>query len=355
MRASVFVVVAMSFALPCMVASTLVASADEGSPTPSGRVDPRVRPPSGVLRHVDAPTASPAPATAHRAKELVVLVGGYQSCACPDDGTFDPLRARLEAIPDIDVVRFGADPRFPYDTFGAIEPSALNLRDQIRAVADQYTAVHIVTHSMGGVVADRAFADGLSRDDGVVTYVSWSAPHDGSDAARGLEIARLVTGAGDGAFREGLLWLQMESNSPAVRDLARVRAAAPPDGVVRLDLREASDVLVTARDARDPGVPSRTLTGAAEGHGGILTDPQALDLTMRTIETRRVPPDDRARALRAAADAESARVGDLVILAVCALALTACVAGILGHNTLVSRVAVGLKEFVPRAARKPCP
>src|SRR5258706_2994250 len=315
MRASVFVVAAMSFALPCMVASALVASADEGSPTPSGQVDPRIRPPSGVLRHVDAPTAMSAPATAYRATELVVLVGGYQSCACPDDKTFDRLRERLATIPDVDVVRFGADPRFPYDTFGAIESSALNLRDQIRSVADQYTAVHLVTHSMGGVVADRAFSDGLSRADGVVTYISWSAPHDGSEAARGLEIARLVTGAGDGAFRQGLLWLQMQSNAPAVSDLSRVRSCAPPEGVVRLDRRRASDVLVTERDARDPGVASRILTGAVvEGHGGILADPQALDLTMRTIETRRVPPDDRARALQKAADAESKSVSDLVLL-----------------------------------------
>jgi hypothetical protein len=355
MRASVFVVVAMSLALPFIAAPTLVASADEGSPTPSGRVDPRIRPPSGVLRHVDAPTATPVSGRASGGKELVVLVGGYQSCACPDDGTFDPLRARLATVPDVDVVRFGADPRFPYDTFGAIEPSAINLRDQIRSVSDRYTAVHIVTHSMGGVVADRAFSNGLSRDDGVVTYVSWSAPHDGSDAARGLALARLVNGAGDGVVREGLLWLRMESDSPAVRDLARARAVAPPAGVVRLDLREATDVLVTARDARDPGVPTRVLTGAAEGHGGILSDPQALDLTMRTIETRRIPPDQRSRALQAAAAAESERVGDVVLVAICVFALTACLAGLLGHSALVSRIADGLRGFIPRATRKPCP
>ena len=355
MRAGVFLVAAMSFALPFMAASTLVVSADEGSPAPPGPVNPRIRPPSGVLRHVDAPTASPVLGVAHRGRELVVLVGGYQSCACPDDGTFDRLRDRLSALPDVDVVRFGADPHFPYDTFGAIEPSAVNLRDQIRSVADQYTAVHIVTHSMGGVVADHAFSDGLSRADGVVTYVSWSGPHDGSDAARGLGIARLVTGTGDGAFREGLLWLKMEPDSPAVQDLARVRSVAPPDGVVRLDLREASDVLVTERDARDPGVPSRIILGAVEGHGGILSDPQALDLTVRTIETRRVPPDDRSLALRAAANETSERVGDLVLRAVCVLAFTACLAGLLGHNKLMSRVAEGLKEFIPRAARKPCP
>lgn len=355
MRTSAFLIAAMSLALPCMVASAFVASADQGSPAPPGRVSPRVRPPSAVLRHADAPIdAGPLGSTPAR-EELVVLVGGYQSCACPDDGTFDALRARVGATPGLVVVRFGDDPRFPYDTFGPIEPSAINLRDEIRSMSDQYAAVHIVTHSMGGVVADRAFSEGLSRGDGVVTYVSWSAPHDGSDAARGVEVARLVTGAGDGAFREGLLWLRMESDSPAVHDLARVRAPAPPDGVVRLDLREATDVLVTARDARDPGVPSRILTGAVEGHGGILSDPQALDLTMRTIEARRVPPDERSRALQAAAADESERVGDLVLVAVCALTLAACLAGVFGHTSLVPRVTDGLTAFVPRAARKPCP
>src|SRR5260221_13231850 len=95
MRASVFVVAAMSFALPCMVASALVASADEGSPTPSGQVDPRIRPPSGVLRHVDAPTAGPVFTSAPRAKELGVFVGGYQSCAGPAGGTFGPRSRHL--------------------------------------------------------------------------------------------------------------------------------------------------------------------------------------------------------------------------------------------------------------------
>jgi hypothetical protein len=258
-------------------------------------------------------------------------------------------------MPDTTVVRFGADPRFPYDTYGPIEPSAINLRDQIRALSGQYDAVHVVTHSMGGVVADRAFADGLSHADGVVTYVSWAAPHDGSDAARALGVARFVTSTNDGMLRESLLWLRMESDSPAVRDLARTRAARPPDGVVRLDLREATDILVTARDARDPGVASRILTGAAEGHGGILTDPQAIDLTMRTIATRRVPPDERSHALQVAASEESDRIGSLVLVAVCALAVAACAAVVLGHTGGASRFVEGLAAFLPRAARKPCP
>src|SRR4029079_5024133 len=98
-----------------------------------------------------------------------------------------------------------------------------------------------------------------------------------------------------------LLFLQMESDSAAVRDLARARPVPPPPGVTRLDLREAADVLVTARDARDPGVTSRILTRGIEGHGDILKDPEALDQTMRTIETRRGPTEDRLRVFLAGA------------------------------------------------------
>jgi hypothetical protein len=306
-----------------------------------------------VLRHVDAPTASAVALT--NGGELVVLVGGYQSCACPDDGTFNGLRSRLATVPGITVVRFGQDPRFPYDTYGSIDRSAIALRDQIRALTSQYAGVHIVTHSMGGVVADRALANGLSRADGLVTYISWSAPHDGSDAARGIALARTVAGGPDGALREGLLWLRMEPDSPAVRDLARVRASAAPQGIVRLDLREATDVLVTASDARDPGVPSRVLTGAMEGHGGILTDPEALDLTARTIATRRVPPDERSLALRAAAAASSDHFGDAALLAVCVLVAAACLAAVVGRTPMATPYLDALRALLPRAKRQGCP
>jgi hypothetical protein len=353
MHSSVFLVAFVSAVLPFTAAMTLVASADEGSPTAPASASPRVRPPTGVLRHVDAPTASPG--TESTSKELVVLVGGYQSCACPDDGTFDALRRQLATMPGLTVVRFGEDPRFPYDTYGPIDPSAASLRDEIRFYAPGYSGVHIVTHSMGGVVADRAFANGLSRADGVVTYVSWSAPHDGSDAARGIELARKITATFEPALRDGLLKLQMDPDSAAVRDLARTRATAVPAGVIRLDLRQASDVLVTAREARDPGVPSRDLVGGWDGHGGILTDTTAIDLTMRTIASRRVPPDDRALALQVVAAVESDWAGQLARLAVSVLTVACCLAVVLGRRARATPFANALRHFIPRGQRKLCP
>ena len=147
----------------------------------------------------------------------------------------------------------------------------------------------------------------------------------------------------------------MEPDSPAVRDLARVRATVAPQGIVRLDLREATDVLVTASDARDPGVPSRILTGAIEGHGGILNDPQALDLTTRTIATRRVPPDERSLALRAAASAASDQLGDAALLAVCMLVAAACLAAVIGRTPMATPYLDALRGLLPRARRQGCP
>lgn len=348
--------VVFSAALSFLPPAALGALADEGAPVAPALASPRIRPPDGVLKHVDAPAlAVPRASSAalQTGRELVVLVGGYQSCACPDDGTFDLLTRRL-VEGGFDVLRFGTDPRFPYDTYGAIAPSAIALRDQIRSVAAGYGAVHVVAHSMGGVVADQAFASGLGSGDGVATYVSWSAPHSGSDAARALSITRAVgRGMGD-PLRESLLWLQLEADSDAVRDLARAHPVAPPAGIVRLDLREASDVLVTARDARDPGVTSRVLSGTIEGHGGILTDPRAIDQTVRTIADRRVPPDDRSQILARAAEQESARVGTAVFAAICVLAAMACLMTLAGRTSPVVFLEQNIGRFLPRGRRRPC-
>lgn len=353
MRRDVLVVL-LAVGLSFLPARAFVASADEGSPVAPASVNPRIRPPEGVLRHVDAAQIAISPAPSAHGKELIVLVGGYQSCACPDDGTFDALRDRVVKDGAFDVVRFGADPRFPYDTFGPVAPNAINLRDEVRALAPDYDGVHVVTHSMGGVVADQAFAHGLSRSDGVVSYVSWSAPHSGSDAARALVAAGAVSGTMSGPMRESLLWLRMEADSPAVRDLAVAGPVAPPQGVVRLDLREASDLLVTQRDARDPGIPSRTLDRAVEGHGGILEDPDALDLTLRTITERRVPPDERPRLAIAAAEARSEKIGGAVLGLVCVLAVVACAAALVAR-TWALPVMSAIERFVPRASRRHCP
>ena len=305
-------------ALPALA---LVASADEGPPLQPVDAGPPLRPPSTVLRA--AVTARPAPtpsvlasgAVAGAKKELIVLVGGLGTDKQPGDDPFKDLRDRIPKD-RYDVVRFGTDFGV-YGTYDPIDKNAEHLRDGIRSLSAGYDSVHIVTHSLGGNVADRAFELGLSSGDGVTTYIAWSAPHDGAHAAGIARAALTLSGPARVDTRDVAVWVHLhDPESAAVRDLARIRAVAPPPGVVRLDLRLATDELVSSADARDPGVESRVLLPTTlrdwEGHGGILENKEALDLTLATIRHRAVPADDRGVLLRAAAHIISDHTSGLV-------------------------------------------
>ena len=204
-----------------------------------------------------------------------------------------------------------------YDTFGPIDASALQLRDTIRALSTSYGGVHIVTHSMGGNVADRAFDLGLSSDDGVISYVAWAAPHDGVHAAAEAQSWLAASGPAREDTRAFAKAFLRDPDTAAVRDMARLHASAPPPGVVRLDLRLATDGLVSSADARDPGVPSRVLlprsAAEIEGHGGILESEQ------------------RGVVLRAAAEMFSQSTDDhaqVVLDAVCVICLIGGIGGL---------------------------
>lgn len=312
---------------------------------------PSIHPPEGVLRHVDAArTAVPAPAGPSR--EVVVLVGGYQSCSCQRDPDLEALRRSFEGA-GFDVVQFGTDPRYPYDTYGHIAPNAEHLRDEVRSLSSQYGVIHIVTHSMGGVVADQAFAAGLSADDGVVSYVSLASPHSGSDGARAISQVRALTGHVDALVRKASLAF-VEPESDAAEDLATVRPIPAPRGVVRLDIRESGDVMVSGNDARDPGVTSRVIAGPPlTGHGDILTNPDVLRMTLDTMIGRRVPPDTRSRDLIDAAQ-RNADLFDGIVRVVLPVLVVFCVGAWLYRRRtapLIDPIVQGL----PWPKRRGCP
>lgn len=328
-RALIGATVATFAVLPAMA---LVASADEDPPLRPADAGPPLRPPLTVLRAAETTTAPTAIAADRPKRELIVLVGGYGTG--PDSHVFDAFRARVARQSGYEVALFGQD-LGTYDTFGGVDANADRLRDTIRSVAGSYDGVHIVTHSMGGVVADRAFARGLSVSDGVTTYVAWASPHDGSRAAQAMQTTLAVSGPGRHDTRAFTAAYFRDPDSDAVRDLARARAVAPPAGIVRLDLRLATDALVSSVDARDPGVASRVLLptsfGELEGHGGILQSREALDLTLATITTRSVPPDRRDRVLLAASDVVSRTIdgyAQVVLGGVCTVCLIGGVAGL---------------------------
>ena len=229
-------------------------------------------------------------------KELVIFVGGYGSSAT--DGAFDQLKNEF-ADGRYDVVRFGVDPSFRYDSYDAIDRSAGALIDEVRTLGPHYSAVNIVSHSMGGAVVDRAFDKGLGAGDGVATDIAIAGPHSGAFLAAAPTVTfPLIGGVKDIVRDVAMIFAQPDPESLAARDLATFRPVVPPHGVVRLDISLATDGVVSQDDARDPGVPQRVfLPGspgeAIDGHGGSLTSRAVIQLVGQTVRTHRVPPDDR--------------------------------------------------------------
>lgn len=305
-------------ALP-LAAVSQAASAGEGSPGAS----PSPRPPFVVLRQLAQPTA-PVTVDSGRAPEVVLLVGGFGSDN--GDDAFGELTASLVSN-GLVVRRFGTDDSYPYDTSGSIDESADTLCDAVRAAAREYAAVNIVAHSMGGVVVDRAMSRCMASGD-VATYVAWSSPHAGSSVAQRGQLALALAGDARPELASLLSRLGPNLDTAAGRDLASPPGRTPRPDAVRLDLREATDFTVSSRDARDDGVAQRTLLGSVEGHGGILTDDRAIELTERTILERRVPPDDRGALLRLASDAVAGFVDLLRGRLLEALFLLAALAGL---------------------------
>lgn len=291
-----------TFAIAVLGPGSLAVAGDDGPPPQ--RAD---RPTRTVLRPIEVPDLAQLAVPVSSAKEAIVLVAGINSS--PQDATFDPLIAQLFGDPRYEIYRFGADPRYPYDALGDLDTNARNLRDEIRAIGATHPAVHIVAHSMGGAVTDRAFSAGLSANDGVATYVALSSPHSGTPVLAATEgVLKL---AGDSALEiRAAFSPAFDPGSDAAHDLARTRPVPPPPGVVRLDLRMSTDWAVTARDATDPGVESRTLVpsdlrGYIDGHGSVTRDPQALRLITSTIADRAIPVDRRSWMTKLAANRQS--------------------------------------------------
>jgi len=240
---------------------------------------------------------------------VVLLVSGIGSDA--PDNTFDALISALDYDPHFEIHRFGGDPAHPYNTRGSLDANADELTSEIRELARTHPKIEIVAHSMGGAVVDEAFRRGLSASDKVESYVALAVPHDGSTEAR---LGQVFLGLSEllGVSREfrAITAVKEDVGSGAAQDLATLQAGPPPVGVTRIELRVATDGIVTAPDARTPGVQSRTLLpstiSALEGHGGVTMDPFAIELVAATVATGKLPPPDtRGWLLQTAAGAVS--------------------------------------------------
>jgi triacylglycerol lipase len=116
--------------------------------------------------------------------------------------------------------------------------------------------VHLIGHSLGGVVIAEALASGrLSRK--VDTVVTLGAPFGGSPWAHMLPFGALIR-----ALRE---------DSPLLRRLA---SAPPPDGVRWLAVTAALDIIVPGARSVPPHAHAETFTVGGVGHLGMLLSDQ---------------------------------------------------------------------------------
>ena len=139
--------------------------------------------------------------------------------------------------------------------------------------------VHLVGHSLGGVVIALAIAD--SRLTGRVdTVVTLGSPFGGSPWAGVLPFAEIVR--------------ELRVGSPLLRRLA---STPVPDGVRWLSLAAALDIIVPGIRAVPLHAQVESITFDGVGHLGMLVSPQVIGYIAAELCPQRTVGEDRMRAL----------------------------------------------------------
>jgi triacylglycerol lipase len=195
---------------------------------------------------VDAPVRAHRAPTAHPVL-LVHGLGGTKSSWFHLARTLAARGLTVEAI--------------TYPPFGtSVEQIADRLADQVDSLLIQTGAdkVHLVGHSLGGVVIAQAIASG--RLNGRVdTVITLGAPFGGSPWAGVLPIGAVIS-----ALRRG---------SPLLRRLA---SAPVPDGVRWLAFTAALDMIVPGHRSVPAQAAVETVTVSGVGHLGMLLNRQVV-------------------------------------------------------------------------------
>ena len=129
--------------------------------------------------------------------------------------------------------------------------------------------VHLVGHSLGGVVIAQAIADG--RLNGRVdTVITLGSPFGGSPWAGVLPFVEIVR--------------ELRAGSPLLRRLA---SAPLPDGVRWLSLTAALDIVVPGLRAVPSHAQAETITFEGVGHLGMLVSRQVIGCIAAALCTQR--------------------------------------------------------------------
>jgi triacylglycerol lipase len=164
-----------------------------------------------------------------------------------------------------------------YQPFGtSVEQLAERLADAVESLLNRTGAdkVHLVGHSLGGVVIAQALVDGhlTGRVDVVVTLAS---PFGGSPWASLLPLGATVR-----ALRQG---------SPQLRRLAH---APLPEGVRWLAITAGLDKVVPGPRSRPSHADVETVAVDGVGHVGLRLNPEVISQVVRALAAG--PADERA-------------------------------------------------------------
>lgn len=278
-----------------VLATAIASAAAFAQAAPADACGGPERPVCSIL--VPAPLVDRPRPEAGDGPQCIVTIGGLAS---PTDGSdndfFAAVLGDLSHSLDHRVLRFGVD-QGTYDTEGAISRSSAELRRAVRAIAGDCGGIHLLAHSMGGLVADRALAKIEPAEFGISTYVSMASPHNGAIMARVVPVAVAASPVIASVAYLADLAGAPDLGSDAVRDLARARRPMRvPRVKEHVRVRMLTDEIVRHVDNFDSRVDVREIAPALRaprewlGHGGIVHSAEVQDLVRTTIGTGRVPP-----------------------------------------------------------------
>lgn len=228
-------------------------------------------------------------------RELVLFVGGYRSDPA-DPAFFAPLAA---LFPDMQVGYFGLG-GLRYDTTGPLAANGANLAEEVRRRArlDDPPRVHLVGHSLGGLVIDEAIREGLTARDGLSSVVAIAAPHAGSTIASTARTALALAGPAEDEARLILRVVgDTDASDAAFRDLAVRRAARAPRDVRMVQVTAFADELVFARDTHVAGAERVVASARFPRHGEIVKSSKTQRVTSAVVRGKATPSsslEDRA-------------------------------------------------------------
>jgi triacylglycerol lipase len=185
-------------------------------------------------------------------EDVVVLVHGFLATA----GVFRPLRAILEAAG----LRVAS---FSYAPGRSVASVARQLAEVIRKIP-RWARVHIVGHSMGGVVA-RYYVQHLGGHERVTQTLSLASPFHGTPRARRFS------------------WFVRDLR-PESQVLQGVRACPPNVRVPHTSIVAGDDRLIPPLSARFPGAPVIVLPD--RGHNTLLFDREVARIILASLARR---------------------------------------------------------------------